>query len=290
MSQRLFNYYVCGLKIGSEFDLGIAQTQHSEADVRIIKVAVLPQVVLQEDALKLKSPVAEIAIVKGKEVFLVIKPEATDEEVRLEIIHTVLTELLIKRNIVCLHGCVVTKENVTAAFIAPSGMGKSTLAAALVKHKWNLVSDDLVLLGVENNRVVVFPSFSRIRLWEEGIERLALSGLNKEPIANRPGKYALDVEKKCDPSDRFRLTHLYHLERSKGFSQIELKKVGKKEQFWGLLENTFASQEVDSGSELHRFKLFKRLLTEVSYKELKLPDDYRQLAPSVEQLLIDLTL
>jgi hypothetical protein len=289
MSRQRFNYHVCGLKICSEFDLGIAQAQQCEPDVTLTRVAELPQVEKGKNSFRLQSPVAEIAVVEGNKVFLAIKPGATDETIRLEIIHTILTELLISRNIVCLHGCVVTKKGITAAFIAPSGMGKSTLAAALVKQEWNLVSDDLLLLKIEDNKIIVIPSFSTIRLWEESVEKLALLGL-KCPISNRPGKYALDAEKKCDASGRFRLTHLYQLKRSKEFSQIELKKADKKEQFWGLLRNTFPSQVTNREGDLNRFKLFDRLLHEVSYKELRLPDDFHLLESSVEMLLKEIDL
>jgi len=290
MSQQSFSYHVCGLKISSEFDLGLNQTQFSEPDVTFSQVDKLPKLT-KKKALGINSPIADILIVEAKNVLLVIKPNVSLDDIRLEIIHTVINELLILRNVACLHGCVLTKNGITVAFIAPSGKGKSTLAAILVEKNWALVSDDLLLLKIINNKIVAIPSFPTIRLWEESLNTLGLSYKSKKPIANRQGKYSVDAKGAyVEASAQYELTHLYQFDRSCHINELKLNNIDKKEQFWALLENTFDSEAQNIQADAHRFNLFSQLLSQVTCRKVLFPDNYQLLTASANGLIEDMDL
>lgn len=92
----------------------------------------------------------------------------------------------------------------------PSGRGKSTLAAGLVRRGWRCLSDDLLVLVPSGGRVQVYGMTRGIRLRNDAWERLALSAHEKDeaphPAAGRAGgteKRVLSLggkhEKKAEP-------------------------------------------------------------------------------------------
>lgn len=72
----------------------------------------------------------------------------------------------------CLHASVVAIAGHALALVAPSGGGKSTTAAALASRGHAVISDDVLALRIERNRVVVRPGFPRLRLCNDSMEAL----------------------------------------------------------------------------------------------------------------------
>lgn len=286
MGDVLYHYFLCGLKISSAFYLDYPQVVFNEAELTILSVEALPD---DDGLVMIESPVGVVAC-QGENIIYIIADDALSiEMIQLEIINTVLIEVLLKRHVICLHGCVLNKDEFTAGFMAPSGTGKSTLSAIMVKKGWTLLAEDLLLLTSEGGNISVIPSFSNIRLWQESIGNLGAQGYSKKPVANRPGKYILRPT--VEPTgllERYTLTHLYSLTRALGLQEIKIKELDKKEAFWALMKNTFFTQQHNSRLEKKRFELFDQLQKKISFKSARMPDGFGLLEESVNQLINDI--
>lgn len=77
-----------------------------------------------------------------------------------------------KRGALVFHGSAVEIEGSAAAFLAPSGRGKSTLAASFAMAGYRFLTDDGLLLEPAKDGYVALPSHPSIRLWPDSREAL----------------------------------------------------------------------------------------------------------------------
>lgn len=74
-----------------------------------------------------------------------------------------------------LHGCAVQMNDTTAVFMGPSGMGKSTLCAALCRLGHTIVTDDISPVHWIGGRPHVMPGYPRMKLNQDVIEALEIA-------------------------------------------------------------------------------------------------------------------
>jgi hypothetical protein len=93
----------------------------------------------------------------------------------------------------CIHASVVAIDGYALALVAPSGGGKSTTAAALAARGHAVISDDVLALRIERDRIVVQPGFPWLRLCNDSMEvlqeqgaRLATTQQGEKRIAQLP--------------------------------------------------------------------------------------------------------
>jgi hypothetical protein len=117
-------------------------------------------------------------------------------------------------------GCVV-RSGSAFAFAAESGVGKSTLAAALGERGYTIYSDDLILVDPAGALPSVAPALRRMKLWKDSAERLGLDVSGLDPVALRLEKYFVPI-----PPRAFHgfvpLRAFYWLEDSTEGSELEI--------------------------------------------------------------------
>lgn len=112
-------------------------------------------------------------------------PEASETEIRLFLLGSVLGLVCHQRALLPLHASSVVIEGGAVAFCGHSGMGKSTLALRFARRGHAVVSDDVCVLD-SGPPARVRPSFPRLKLWRDAIEDAALSSEGLE--RNRRGQ------------------------------------------------------------------------------------------------------
>ena len=105
------------------------------------------------------------------------------------LVATVLPLLLLQRDFLVLHGSAVDSPQGAVAFIGRVAIGTSTLAAALVRRGYPLLSDGVVALNPENG---VIPAYPQHQLWPNTLAVLGMSpcaplrpGIRKRAVASR---------------------------------------------------------------------------------------------------------
>ncbi|MBP3961795.1 aldolase [Paenibacillus lignilyticus] len=115
---------------------------------------------------------------------------ADDAVVRLYLLGTCMGVLLFQRKMLPLHGSAVVINGKAYAFVGDSGAGKSTLAAAFLKRGYPLLTDDVIAVTLNRDRVpVVIPSYPQQKLWQESIDKLGMQSDRYVPLYET--KYAI---------------------------------------------------------------------------------------------------
>ncbi|SDX12464.1 aldolase [Paenibacillus sp. CF384] len=115
---------------------------------------------------------------------------AEDTVVRLYLLGTCMGVLLFQRKLMPLHGSAVVINGKAYAFVGDSGAGKSTLAAAFLKRGYPLLTDDVIAVTFDRDRIpVVIPSYPQQKLWQESIDKLGMQSDRYLPLYET--KYAI---------------------------------------------------------------------------------------------------
>jgi len=196
----MFSYTAYGLNIQSALPLPELVPQHGKADpargrtcvfIRFGKVEHLPaQANGAPRYLRATSQgvhffyqdVGKFFVRHGDEIIVDPAPGVEEETLRLFILGPTLGILLHQRGLPVFHASAVAfpipQGDVpagAAAFLAPKGGGKSTLAAALHTRGYDLVADDLIALDDQGGRLLVRPGFPQFKLWPDAVKAIGES-------------------------------------------------------------------------------------------------------------------
>ncbi|GAA4052826.1 phosphoenolpyruvate carboxykinase (ATP) [Parerythrobacter jejuensis] len=112
------------------------------------------------------------------------------------------------------HGSAVLAAKGAALFCGPQEAGKSTMAAALVESGLPLVSDDLSRAKVDEQAggAVLYPSSSRIKLWQPAIDHLEWGTREMVRDHAREEKFHLSADRHVGSAEPVPLAAIYALE------------------------------------------------------------------------------
>ena len=112
----------------------------------------------------------------GRRISYEAKNGIDDLDLRLFLLNTPWLALAMQRGLLPLHASAVAHGREVQAFTAPSGGGKSTLAAALSARGHALFADDVLLLEPVRSDEVLCYGYKDLKLWREGA---ALAGVRR---------------------------------------------------------------------------------------------------------------
>lgn len=109
------------------------------------------------------------------------------------VLGTAFGALLHQRGRFVLHASSVASDGLAYAICGPSGIGKSTLAAALCRAGCRFVSDDVSVIELtETGRPLLWPDGRRLKLFAESIELFDLAAAQRGAVRCRVGKHYVD--------------------------------------------------------------------------------------------------
>lgn len=156
--------------------------------------------------------VARYHVHGGNEIVIEAMPNSSEEDIRLFLSGAPLGALLYQRGILTFHGSAVETDWGGVVFVGASGVGKSTLAAAMKRRGYCVLADELCAVRFDQEGVPhLFPGERQIRLWRDVIEKM---DVNIGAVSSlRPGieKYALDASNRQAAGRPVPLRHLYVL-------------------------------------------------------------------------------
>ncbi|WP_128892160.1 hypothetical protein [Erythrobacter sp. HKB08] len=113
------------------------------------------------------------AISAGNRILIDAEKAAQPEESRLFTLGSAWGALGYQRGWAMWHASGVAIGGKAALFCGDSAQGKSTMAGALVSRSHRLVADDLSRVSIED--AAIFPSASRLKLWDVALEQFGWS-------------------------------------------------------------------------------------------------------------------
>lgn len=149
-----------------------------------------PAVQIGDGMVRIAVPaVAAYRVEEGRRIVIDTDLPPMAPDIRTFLLATVLAALCFQRGRLPLHAGVVEVDGRALVLAGESGVGKSTLAAALVRRGHRLLSDDLCLLDTDGaSGPLIQPAFPRLRLWQQAANHLRIDTTGMDRV--RP-----DIEK-----------------------------------------------------------------------------------------------
>lgn len=247
-------YKAFDLIIRSEIELPELLLDTSEADVEIIigsipnellnpiKKGVRFQAAENEFLLRVDN-VAGFYMQNGNKITIEKYCEDDDDSIRLFLLGSAFGALLIQRGLIPIHGSAINYKNDCIVFTGVSGVGKSTLAACFYKDGFEILSDDVSTIKVENNRSYVVPSYPQMKLWADTIKKYNDTPDSHRKLRENIEKYGIKVHKQYfNKNLPLRAVFILNTKNSDGFDFEEVKGI---EKFNALRRNTYRFHFID---------------------------------------------
>jgi hypothetical protein len=190
-------YSVCGLSIGSALELPHLIPIKVGDDVRI-EFGNVPDLlpgakqietraqVTRDQALLTCGDLGRVLVRYGHEIIIDPSSNIEDPQFRNFLLGSPLGMILHQRGTLTLHANLLAYNGNAVAFMGRSGMGKSTITAALQKLGYVVVSDDICAITLASpSRAVVFPCYPRLKLNEDSLKALGERADSLTPIHDK---------------------------------------------------------------------------------------------------------
>ncbi|MFP7473349.1 aldolase [Niallia taxi] len=201
-------YHAFGFKINSEIDLpelpeAIIYKKENTIHIKwgnlenmwkMLSTDKNPFVVAENFVLFRVEGTAIFLIENGNSIIVSPLQSQKEEEIRLYILGTCMGALLLQNRIYTLHGSVVSIDERAYGIVGYCGAGKSTLARALVKRGYKLISDDIIPVVIQPQGPCVIPSYPYQKLWEDSITQFNMDTNRYKPIVQREKKYSVPIK------------------------------------------------------------------------------------------------
>ncbi|KPV39373.1 aldolase [Alicyclobacillus ferrooxydans] len=213
------------------------------------------------------------AIEEGKVITVSPMEEADEDLIRLFILGTCMSAILIQRKILPVHGSTVLINGKAYAFVGDSGAGKSTLASAFLNQGYHLLTDDVVAVTFPQENVpFVVPSYPQQKLWEESLNQFGLASSNYSPLFKRNNKYAVPIPSKFH-NQTVPLAGIFELEIIEG-GDIEVREMKGINKLRTLSTNTYRNFIIPQlGLMEWHFNQISKIANSTKIYNLKRPSD-----------------
>lgn len=138
--------------------------------------------------------IAKYYVHEGKTIIYEPDKDACFEAVKLYLLGSCMGAVLYQRKILSLHGSCINIEGRGILLTGKSGAGKSTIASALLRQGYKLVTDDVAAIHVDGlEKLMVLPSYPSRKLWEDAIKRTGIKDQEQSinRISNDVKKYSV---------------------------------------------------------------------------------------------------
>ena len=204
-------YTAFGLNVQSEILLpevsqSIEQRDHVDVEIIIDDVPVIRNewsyinhyFAMRENEVLFQVPdVANFFMQDGKKIIVAPISNANEDQIRLYLLGTCMGVILLQKKILPLHGSVIAIDGKAYAFVGDSGAGKSTLASAFLKQGYQLLTDDVIAVRLNQENIpVVIPSYPQQKLWQESLDQFGVDSNQYRPLFARETKFSVPVESK----------------------------------------------------------------------------------------------
>nr|WP_321487018.1 hypothetical protein [uncultured Draconibacterium sp.] len=137
-------------------------------------------------------------LVQNGEKILISPYENTDEEsINLYLEGSALGALLHQQGNLPFHGSSFLYKNKGIMICGNSGAGKSSVTAAFCQNNAIYINDDISPVSVSDSQVSILPVKTRIKLWDDTLNKLNISFDNLNRIRPEMEKFYLSFEEKA---------------------------------------------------------------------------------------------
>lgn len=225
--------------------------------------------------------IAEVAafLISGGRDIVVEPAVATDApDIALFLLGSVLGVLCHQRGFLPLHASSLAAGGGAWALAGGSGVGKSTLAAALIDLGQRMLADDVTILDDEGGgRMLALPAFPRQKLWRDALEALDIAPGRRLRSTGAMDKFERLVGSRFQNA-ALPLRAVCHLVSDPRLTEPLIEKLRGVAALDALMSNTYrriAGEAIAGSGPL--FRRVAAVASQVPQFELRIPHDLDRL-------------
>lgn len=219
-------YALCGWKVASKMPLPdlmawTGDDRKAELTIRLAEVPPLVDPVDDGPLLQIgadgicRFTIAGVAAFRvdaeGREINIEPYAAIDTPDVRVLLFGIVFAIACFRRKLLPLHASGVQIGDKAVAFVGPSGIGKSTIAASFFKRGYAVMSDDVAVIEPDApGGPRLLPAFPRLKLWRDVMNGFAFSTGGLEHTRGELDKFHLPVNE-AFATESLPLAAVYHL-------------------------------------------------------------------------------
>jgi len=208
----------------------------------------------RKDAYFLRFPgLSDFHIIPGERKIVAFPSSGTSTNTIAHLLmDQVIPRVLGHQGEVVMHASAVVMANGSAiAFLGDSGRGKSTLASSFYQAGFRLVTDDSMLLKLQDGKVFCLAAYPSLRLWPESVDRLFPDAADFKEVAHYSNKQQMMLlNAKRVQSEPVPLQAIFVLDdpaTASGAEAIGIERISGAASTMALVEAAFVL-DVDSSS------------------------------------------
>lgn len=177
------------------------------------------------------------------------------------------------------HSSTVSMGDEAISFQAPSGSGKSSLAAYFCMKNYNLLTDDSLLLEEKNKSIYAYPSYPGIRLWPNNIKNIFTTGIESKKVSQLNSKRLINskIDFNNDIHNPVRLKAIYFINNC---NHTDIEELNPSEGFSLIIKNIFRLNFDNKEINKRQFEFINKILTNTAIYKL----NYEKKCDSLEKV------
>jgi hypothetical protein len=220
----------------------------------------------------------------GREVLVDPDPDGNEALLQLALLGPVLAALLHQRGDLVLHASAVEIDGAAIGFLGGRGAGKSTMAAALLRRGYPLLTDDILAVSLEDGSPRVLPGFPQLKLWPDAVVALGGDPVLLPLVCEGEDKRAQTVAE-FPPARSLPLACLYVLA---GGDTLAIEQLSSRDAFLEVVSNSYGITWLHGVSGPGQFAARAELVRRVPVRRLRRPPGVDLVAPMTRLVEEDL--
>lgn len=190
-----------------------------------------------------------------------------------------------------LHATTVKVADGAIALLGDCGYGKSTLAAAFVKQGHTLLSDDLLVAKLDDEKVFCYPGTGKLKLHPEVASTVLGHDVRGESLAPIATKMAIGFGSRREFPEHTRLQSIYVLDvpgETGDTNHVSIQQVQGRDAVVQLLKNTYNDMIRGDERLSRQFSHAGAIADRLPIKRLKYPRSLERLGEVYDAIMADL--
>jgi len=215
--------------------------------------------------------IARYLVRNGNEIFIDQHDEADRASVYLFLAGSAFGVLLHQRCMLPLHGSSFVFIGKGVVICGASGAGKSSVVASFCLNGGIFINDDITPLNITDSQTTIVPISTRIKLWDDTLEKLNITNTDLEKIRPTIEKFYLPVSDSCIEEKRFDQLYILATHNKEEFI---VKELGGVEKYNAIRYQIYRKMYLKGMPETEKtyFRQLLKLSTQITVKQIVRPN------------------